>query len=139
MAASNLREQGTDALAKIAERDNGDETSCLAAARALAVRGDAVAEPALVAALEKAWPSVREAAAGALGAIGSAAAVPALRAAAENGDAAVQRAAKQAIAEIQSRLPGADRGQLSLADAGVGKLTLTHETPRGHVSLAERE
>lgn len=117
---------------------HGNETLCLAAARALAVRGEDAAEPALVAALADSRWSVAAEAAEALGAVGTAAAVLPLRRAAESGQTGVRRAARQAIAQIQSRLPGADRGQLSLPDAAAGDVSLADEAPRGQVSLVPR-
>jgi len=44
------------------------------------------------------------------------------------------RATRQAIAEIQSRLPGASPGQLSLAGVETGQLSLATES--GELSLA---
>jgi len=117
----------------------GTEGLGLAAARALGARGDGAAEPALVAALASSWPSVRVAAAEALGAVGGASAVASLRAAAEGEVREVREAALLAVAQIQSRLPGADFGQLSLADARAGDVSLADEAPRGQVSLAREE
>ncbi|HYU31630.1 MAG TPA: HEAT repeat domain-containing protein [Thermoanaerobaculia bacterium] len=56
-----------------------------------------------------------------------------LRAAQELGDE-LQRAARQAIAEIQSRLPGASPGQLSLAGTEAGQLSLA-QIEEGQLSL----
>lgn len=79
------------------------------------------------------------AAAEALGRIGSAPAVPALKEAAATNrlDFSLQRAVRQAIAEIQSRLPGASPGQLSLDGAVAGDLSLVDEDPRGRVSMSQ--
>jgi HEAT repeat protein len=75
----------------------------------------------------------------ALGRAGTAPAVPALHAAAERlPDRELQRAARDAVAEIQSRLQGAEPGQLSLAGADAGQVSLSDEDhARGQVSLAE--
>jgi HEAT repeat protein len=115
---------------------HGNEGLGLAAARAIAAHGDGAAEPALVTALASGWSSVRVAAAEALGAVGGASAVAPLRAAAEGGDRGVRDATLLAIARIQSRLPDADFGQLSLADARAGDVSPADEAPRGQVSLA---
>jgi hypothetical protein len=45
------------------------------------------------------------------------------------------RAARRAIGEIQSRVPGAERGLLSLTDEG-GQLSLSAPDTSGNVSLA---
>jgi hypothetical protein len=47
-------------------------------------------------------------------------------------------AAQQAIAAIQSRLPRASAGQVSLAESESGQLSLTQGTAAGRVSIAER-
>lgn len=79
------------------------------------------------------------AAAEALGQVGTTAAVPALRSAEDRGPREVSRAARQAVAEIQSRLEGAEAGQLTLAAGDVGALSLTAQDEPGRVSLAENE
>jgi HEAT repeat protein len=80
---------------------------------------------------------VGAAAAQALGRIGSALVVLPLKEAAERHrhDRELRRAVRQAIAEIQSRLPGASPGQLSLANDEAGQLSLTEEQA-GQLSLA---
>ena len=110
-----------------------------AAARALAMTGDAAAEEPLLRALAEGARDgdVRITAATALGHVGTAAAVGPLQEAAA-GDAGMRRAARQAIAGIQSRLTGAEAGQLSLAAGGEGALTLA-EDERGRVSVVGEE
>lgn len=78
---------------------------------------------------------VAKVAAEALGRLGTAAAVPALRALEERGSLDLTRAARQAIAEIQSRLTGAEQGQLSLVGGAAGALTLASEDEPGRLSL----
>lgn len=123
-------------LAKVLARERGE----LAVAAALALGANATpdAEPPLIRALEQNTTAV--AAATALGRFGSAAAVTALREAAErfSRDSELRRAARQAIAEIQSRLPGASPGQLSLAGTEAGQLSLA-QVESGQVSLAQTE
>ena len=81
---------------------------------------------------------MRLAALEALGHIGSARDVlPIEDAARAAGDTETRRIARQAVAEIQSRLPGASAGQLSVADDGAGRLSLADDDPRGRVSLPE--
>ncbi len=53
----------------------------------------------------------------------------------EEDSPALRSAARQAIAEIQSRLSGAEPGQLSLAGGEAGQLSLS-ENEAGRVSLA---
>lgn len=75
----------------------------------------------------------------ALGRAGTEAAVAPLRAAAEPATRSeLGQAAHKAIAEIQSRLIGAARGQLTLADGEAGALTLAEGEP-GWLSLAGDE
>ena len=50
-------------------------------------------------------------------------------------DHEIGRATRQAIADIQSRLPGASHGQLSLAATEVGRLSLA-QAEAGELSLA---
>ncbi|MGE5198136.1 MAG: HEAT repeat domain-containing protein, partial [Rhodospirillaceae bacterium] len=109
------------------------------AARALGRIGDAAAEPALIAALDRGAAAVGVAAAEALGRIGSPQAVVPLRSAASSHllDGDLRRAARQAVAEIQSRVSGASPGQLSLAGDEAGRLSLVEEEQRGRLSMAE--
>jgi HEAT repeat protein len=120
------------------------ETGELAAAAAVALGRSRApqAEAPLLHALQR-GPSidVRVAIAVALAEVGSTDAVLPLQQAAElqDADAALRRAVRQAIAEIQSRLPGASPGQLSLAGGEAGQVSLAGEDPAGRVSLAERD
>jgi hypothetical protein len=72
-----------------------------------------------------------------MGWAGSAAAVLPLQEAAERSprDQEIGRATQQAIAEIQTRLLGASRGQLSLAGIEAGQLSLA-QAEAGQLSLA---
>jgi hypothetical protein len=71
----------------------------------------------------------------ALGRAGTVGAVPVLRDAAKRGGD-LARAGRQAIAEIQSRLTGAEPGQLSLAVGEVGALSFA-DGESGRLSLVE--
>jgi HEAT repeats len=121
-------------LAKALAREKGELAA--AAAQALGAIGSADAEPPLIQALQYEDAEVRTAAASALGRVGSAAAVLPLKEVAEHSllDRDLRRAARQAIAEIQSRLPGATPGQLSLAGSEAGQLSLAQA--EGQLSLA---
>jgi HEAT repeat protein len=106
-----------------------------AAARALGATGRPEAEAPLLSALAHPDDRVREAAAVALGQCGTAAGVaPLRRVEATSRNAGCRRAAREAVAQIQSRLTGADPGQLSLAEGESGQLSLA-EDERGRVSL----
>jgi HEAT repeat protein len=107
----------------------------VAAAEALALTGLSAAEPPLLAALGRDVAAVRQAAAAALGRIGTVEAVLRLREM-ETGDSddATRRAARVAMAAIQSRLPGASPGQLSLSAEEGGTLSLAGEET-GRLSL----
>ncbi len=107
---------------------------------ALGTTGCAAAEPPLIQALQHESTEIQVAAAIALGRVGSAAAVLPLKEAAERSwlDGELRRAARQAIAEIQSRLPGASPGQLSLAGTEVGQLSLA-QAEAGQLSLATEQ
>jgi hypothetical protein len=108
-----------------------------AAALALGTAGNAAAEPALIPALQREQEDLLIAAANALARVGSVAAVLPLKEAAERfpRNPELQRATRQAIAEIQSRLPGASPGQLSLAGTEAGQLSLAQDEA-GQLSLA---
>lgn len=111
-----------------------DDRVRMTAALAAGEAGDAVLramEPSLLPALGHEDATVREAAARALGRVGSVAAVPALRAA----EAVIGGAAREAIASVQSRIIGADHGQLALAQAA-GEVSLADDA-RGRVSPDE--
>jgi hypothetical protein len=123
-------------LAKVMALEQGELAA--AAALALGVTGCAAAEPPLLLAFQREkTDDVRVAAAKALGRVGSAAAVLPLKEATERsaGNSELLRALRQAIAEIQSRLPGASPGQLSLAGVEAGQLSLA-QAEAGQLSLA---
>jgi len=132
-ALGRLRDPAVETLTKVLEEEYGELAP--AAARALGETGSAAAEPALLQALARDDAEVRVAAAEALGHTGTAAAVLPLQEAAGLLPGELHRAARQAIAEIQSRLHGAAPGQLTLAGAETGQLSLAQEG--GELSLAE--
>jgi hypothetical protein len=144
LAAKAIEKLGGDlpvdrAAATLAEALGADRTKvALAAVKSLGARDDTAAEVPLIEALGRGG-EVGAAAIEALGKLGTAAAVVPLRevAAADPLDIALRRAVTLAIARIQSRLPGASPGQLSLAGEGEGKLTLSDDGPGGEVSLSE--
>jgi len=107
-----------------------------AAATALGDLPGGRAEAPLAAALDHHDPRVRLAAARALGRAGSVDSIARLKQA-ETDDPPLRAAARQAIASIQSRLPGAAPGQLSLAGSEAGSLSLADDEG-GQLSLAGR-
>lgn len=125
-----------DELAAVMEQENGELAA--AAAQALGETGSPAAEPPLVLALQREPADLRVAAANALGRVGSVAAVLPLKEVSERAllNRDLRRATRQAIAEIQSRLPGAEAGQLSLAGDEAGQLSLA-EAEAGQLSLAD--
>ena len=108
----------------------------IAAIEALATIGGPAVEAPLVGALAAGEPAVAAAAARALARWGTIGAVAALRAAEQRG-VEVGPPARTAIAAIQSRLPGASPGQVSLAGAS-GELSVVESTD-GRVSLETEE
>jgi len=106
------------------------------AARALGTCRAEGAEEPLLQALHHAPPAVRQAAVEALGRAGTFRSVLPLKelAARKEVGEALRRAARQAVAEIQSRMPGASPGQVSLADGDSGALSIADQDPRGQVS-----
>ncbi len=121
------------AIAKVMAVDRGP--LAVAAAQALAKSGRPEAEAPLLAALAHGSPELRREAATALGRVGSPASVLALKdIESRDADDATRRAARQAVAAIQSRLPGASAGQLSLASTDAGALSLA-EDESGRLSL----
>jgi hypothetical protein len=118
--------------------DSGHAETAIACLGTLSVRGTVASEDALLAALLCPLDDVRIAAARALGRAGTADAVRDLLAVSESGPGELRRAARQAIAEIQSRLPGASPGQLSLAGGEAGALSLA-ENVAGGLLLVERD
>ncbi len=114
--------------------DSGRPETAIACLDSLAAQPATGAEEMLLTALRAEKDEVRVAAARALGRAGSAAAVPELLAAAEAGPGDLRRVTRQAIAEIQSRLPGAGPGQLSLASGTAGALSVV-EVAAGGLSV----
>jgi HEAT repeat protein len=113
-----------------------------AAARALGLLGGAAAEAALLESLERPHRGTREAAVRSLGDMGSVRSVAALRELADAGDAgsALRRTAREAIARIQSRLVGAEAGQVALAEVDPlrGSVSLVSlEAEEGRICLAD--
>jgi len=114
------------------------------AAQAIERRGSASCEPALIKALSVEDLRLRSAAARALGRVGTAAAVIALREVIAGAgvfllEPDLARTVHDAIRKIQSRLPGAEAGQLSLArsaDTG-GEVSLAAAAGEGDVALAD--
>lgn len=127
--------EAVEILVKVVAREQGE--LAVAAARALGETGSPEAEAPLLRALEREIPDLQAAAASALGRVGSAASVLALKETAERffRDPEIRRATRQAIAQIQSRLPGATPGQLSLAGEEAGQLSLA-EAEAGQLSFA---
>lgn len=118
------------------ERVLAEEAGALAiaAARALGQPGLEGAEAALIRrGLLHAEEGVRVAAAAALARTGTVSAVLPLQEAAQREGGALGRAARLAMAEIQSRLSGAEPGQLTVTGAEGGTVTLA--TEGGEVSL----
>jgi HEAT repeat protein len=140
-AVAGLGEQLTEdeAIATLHRAlDSGHSQTAIACLEALSARPSAMTEPALLMAFENAPTEARLAAVRALGRAGSTAAVSDLLAASETGPSALRAAARQAIAEIQSRLPGAGPGQLTLAAGEAGALTIPDDQP-GALSLLDAE
>ena len=124
-------------LAKVLVLESG--ALAVAAAKALGKNVTPEGEAALLAGLQRGEPDVMVAAIEALGHMGSVRAVMSIQEVAEEpgSHADVRRAARQAVAEIQSRLPGASPGQVSIAEGEAGQLSLSDDDPRGRVSLPE--
>jgi len=114
-----------------------DEELAAAAATALGESGEPSVEKPLIGALRRDSPELRVATAQALGRVGSAASVAPLRELATEHprDLGLRRASRQAIAQIHSRLKGATPGQLALAEADSGQLSLADEEAHGWLSL----
>ncbi len=125
------------ALAKALAASDGELGA--AAARALGDTSLPGAEAHLLANLEGRERMVTLAAVEALGRIGTARSVPQLKECAGRRpeDRVLERAVRQAVAEIQSRLEGAEPGQLSLAAANAGELTVVGEDTHGRLTVAQ--
>jgi HEAT repeat protein len=117
-----------------------DPRTAATAAQALGTIGDAEAEAHLVDAVKHEAAELRVAAARALGALGTVDAVaPLLELLEQSRDSESRRELRAAVSAIQSRLPGAAVGQLSLkrAEPEAGRLSLaTARAGPGDVSLA---
>jgi hypothetical protein len=118
------------------------ELDAACAADGIRALGEALPEARGIEILEEALRRARrpvvQAAIESLGLRGTAQAVPTLRAAIESPalDSGLRREAQDAIARIQSRLEGAETGQISVADAqaDAGQLSLS-DTASGRLSL----
>jgi HEAT repeat protein len=133
-AVAALGEQLPEAEATRALRlalDSGRSETARACLETLGTRSSTTAEATLLAALWNAEVPVRIAAARVLGRVGSVAVVRDLLTMSESGPGEVRSAARQAIAAIQSRLPGASPGQLSLAGGEAGALSVVEDTAGG--------
>jgi HEAT repeat protein len=136
-AAVWLGAAGRPTLLQLAEDPVTSDECAAEAIRGLrAALSEAQALEILEGALARRRQSVVRATVEALGLVGSVAAVPPLRAVIESHplDFAVKRAADEAIARIQSRLEGAEAGQLAVAEGDAGQLTLA-DSAAGRLSL----
>jgi hypothetical protein len=121
--------------------ETADPQTASAAAVALALMAEVVAEGPLLRAMQSEARELRVASVRALGAMGTAAAVEPLLAllSGRRLDAETRQAIRDAVAAIQSRLAGAGAGQLSLAAIPAGSGWLSVATPsadEGQLSLA---
>jgi hypothetical protein len=137
-AARGLGREGDATLLRLATSPTTAEDCAVDAVRGL---GAALQEPQAVAILDGALGRRRLALARAtadrLAQCGTVAAVPLLRAASDDDTLgfSLRRAVGQAIARIQSRLEGAEAGQLAVADGGdAGQVSLADSTA-GQLSL----
>jgi hypothetical protein len=131
--AARLSEQ--DALALLAaalpRRRFATAGACV---KVLARVGSATAERPLLDLLAHADEALRFASVNALGFVGTRSAVLPLQEIAEKVGGEMRREARQAVAEIQSRLSGADHGQLTVASVDSGQVSLPSAVD-GQVSL----
>jgi hypothetical protein len=133
---------GTEAHATLLAILDDPTASPECAAQAVRDLAEHLPESRTIRLLESTIASDREpvvrAAVDALALTGSAAAVPALRAAVDGHplDLGLRRAASKAIARIQSRLTGAEAGQVSVADDESGQLAIA-DSDAGRLSLDE--
>jgi len=135
LLGDRISAEDVDTLAAVLAREKG--ALAVAAATALGTTGSTDAEPPLVLALRRNDKDLRLAAADSLRRIGTGAAVMPLKKTVDDSlpYSELRRVARQAIAEIQSRLPGASPGQLSLTSTEEGRLSLA-QTEAGQLSLA---
>jgi HEAT repeat protein len=126
-------------LGRSLEHARGD--LALATIAALGTCVGAGPEAPLLTALASDESELREAAAHALGRVGSPASVAPLHATVDAHmlDLGLRSAARQAIAAIQSRIPGASPGQVSLATGEAGHVSLTNDADAGRVALAPED
>ena len=129
-----LSEEGAGATLRRALAAGVRRETALACLEHLRERGSVASEALALQALRHEDGALAEAAARALGRIGGVAAVGPLL---EAGGRDRKGVCRQAIAEIQSRLPGAGAGQLSIAAGEAGALSLADGEP-GRLSLAEQ-
>jgi HEAT repeat protein len=119
--------------------EHSDPRTAAAAAGALAALHDVTAETVLLKAMETDARELRRAAIQALGTVGTAAAVEPLLGfvAGRRLDAETRQGIRDAVAAIQSRLAGAEAGQLSLAATPPGSGWLSVAAPDdGHGRLS---
>jgi hypothetical protein len=142
-----VRVGGPKALPRLAQLlADPDVELALEATRAIGKLGDSSCEPALIKAIATEDLRLRKAAAEALGALGTAAAVLPLQQMIGGAAAAIltpdlRKAAHDAIRQIQSRLPRAEAGQLSLARSGdaQGQVSLAALASEGELAVADRQ
>jgi hypothetical protein len=115
----------------------GADPEMAAAAAAALGATSPKAEGVLIAALDHESAEVRAASAEALGHVGTpSAVVPLMECEGRHSfDGTLRRSVRQAIAEIQSRVPGASPGQLSIPSDGAGQVSIVDGDVRGRVSL----
>ena len=118
--------------------EHADPGTGATTAAALARLGEVTAEPALLKAMESDARELRLAAVRALRTVGSAASVEPLLAflASRRLDAETRQGIHDATSAIQSRLAGAEAGQLSLAATAPGSGWLSVAAPQGHGQLS---
>jgi hypothetical protein len=112
-----------------------DAELAVAVVTALGRSGNPAAEDRLKSALDDDRPDVTRAAIEALGRVGTVSAIEWLRRVAAVGERSLRGPARQAMAAIQSRLPGASPGQLSIATGEEGQLSIA-DARGGRVSLS---
>jgi hypothetical protein len=130
------------AVARLMELADGDTGTVREVAVALGRIGDQQAEPLLIDLLDHHDPEVVIVAAAALARAGTTAAVmPLLEHTGRSAPKSLAKVAKTAIARIQSRVTGAEQGQLSIApDSQLeGGLSQAAEAGEGSISLVNEE
>jgi hypothetical protein len=124
-------------LGRALQRARGE--LALATVAALGACADAGAEAPLLTALASDESALRETAAHALGRVGSPASGAPLHATVDAPllDLGLRSAARQAIAAIQSRVPGASPGQISIAVGETGRVSLSDDDHAGCLSILQ--